>query len=64
LLGDAALHAAGLDRPPHAIQEQRYLIDGRIRITRNGTVKRGRRQSDYLLRYGPDLPIAVVEAAQ
>ncbi|MBY0339142.1 MAG: DEAD/DEAH box helicase family protein [Acetobacteraceae bacterium] len=57
------LRAAGWDSAPHAMQEQRTIAPGRILFTRGGATRRGRRRRlDYLLRYGPDLPIAVVEA--
>lgn len=56
------LQAAGWDTPPHRLQEQRTITPGRILFTRDGT-RRGRaRRLDYLLRYRPDVPIAVVEA--
>ena len=56
------LQAAGWEAPPHAINEQRTLTDGRV-LFAGGTARRGRQQrADYLLRYRPDFPIAVVEA--
>ena len=56
------LQAAGWDTPPHAINEQRTFTDGRIVFAR-GKARRGRQKRvDYLLRYRPDFPIAVVEA--
>ena len=56
------LQAAGWDTPPHAINEQRTLTDGRV-LFAGGTARRGRqKRADYLLRYRPDFPIAVVEA--
>ncbi|MBA3413819.1 MAG: DEAD/DEAH box helicase family protein, partial [Chloroflexia bacterium] len=55
-----ALHAAGWS--DERISEQVAFTDGRIVVTEAGT-RRGRRKvADYLLRYAPDLPIAVVEA--
>ena len=57
-----SLQAAGWDTPPHAINEQRTLTDGRVLFT-GGTMRRGpQKRVDYLLRYRPDFPIAVVEA--
>lgn len=56
------LQAAGWDTPPHAINEQRTFTDGRIYFA-GRTARRGRqKRADYLLRYRPDFPIAVVEA--
>ena len=56
------LLAAGWDSPPHQLQEQRTITPGRILFAKAGT-RRGRpRRLDYLLRYQPDIPIAVVEA--
>lgn len=57
-----ALHAAGWENEPHAIQEQREFTDGRV-IFVSGQPRRARRKRvDYLLRYRPDIAIAVVEA--
>ena len=56
------LQAAGWDTPPHAVNEQRTFTDGRI-VFAGGKARRGRQKRvDYLLRYRPDFPIAVVEA--
>ena len=56
------LQEAGWDSPPHLINEQRTFTDGRIIFT-GGKARRGRqKRADYLLRYRPDFPIAVVEA--
>ncbi len=56
------LHAAGWGYPPHAINAQRTFTDGRV-FFGGGTARRRRqKRADYLLRYRPDLPIAVVEA--
>ena len=56
------LQAAGWDTPPHLINEQRTFTDGRIVFT-GDKARRGRqKRADYLLRYRPDFPIAVVEA--
>ncbi len=56
------LQAAGWDSMPHQLQEQRTITPGRILFTKNGTKRGKRRRLDYLLRYRPDVPIAVVEA--
>jgi type I restriction enzyme, R subunit len=56
------LQAAGWDTAPHAIHEQRTFTDGRI-VFIGGQPRRGRRKrADYLLRYSPDIALAVVEA--
>lgn len=56
------LQAAGWDDAPCAINEQRHFTKGRIRFVR-GEPRRGRaKRADYILRYRPDYPIAVVEA--
>ena len=56
------LQAAGWDDRPPAINEQRTFTDGRIVLV-GGKARRGRqKRADYLLRYRPDFPIAVVEA--
>ena len=56
------LQKAGWDDAPHAINEQRTFTDGRI-VFAGGKARRGRqKRADYILRYQPDFPIAVVEA--
>jgi type I restriction enzyme R subunit len=58
------LQAAGWENAPFSIAEQRYFTNpkGRIRVI-GGRIIRGKpKRSDYLLRYRPDFPIAVVEA--
>ena len=56
------LQAAGWDDSPHAINEQRTFTDGRI-VFVGGKARRGKqKRADYLLRYSPDFPIAIVEA--
>lgn len=56
------LQQAGWDNQPHEINEQRTFTDGRI-VFVGGKARRGKRKrADYLLRYRPDFPIAVVEA--
>jgi type I restriction enzyme R subunit len=56
------LQAAGWDRDPHSIAEQRTITDGRIVPVGAGFVRRPPRRVDYLLRYTRDFPLAVVEA--
>ena len=56
------LQKTGWDDAPHAINEQRTFTDGRI-VFSGGKARRGRqKRADYILRYQPDFPIAVVEA--
>lgn len=56
------LQTAGWDDAPHAINEQRSFTDGRV-IFVGGIPKRGKqKRADYILRFRPDYPIAVVEA--
>ena len=56
------LQSAGWDDAPCAIQEQRTFTDGRVLFV-GGVARRGtRKRADYILRYRPDYPIAVIEA--
>ena len=58
------LQEAGWETAPFSIAEQRCFTNpkGRIRVI-GGKIIRGKpKRSDYLLRYRPDFPIAVVEA--
>ena len=56
------LQHAGWEDRPHAINEQRTFTDGRI-VFIGGKARRGKqKRADYILRYRPDFPIAVVEA--
>jgi type I restriction enzyme R subunit len=56
------LQAAGWDDEPHRLNEQVTFTDGRIVVFgRNGRRRPGKR-ADFILRYRPDLAIAVVEA--
>lgn len=56
------LQRAGWDDAPSAINEQRTFTDGQVMFV-GGVAKRGRRKrADYILRYRPDYPIAVIEA--
>jgi len=53
---------AGWDDEPHSFTEQRTFTDGRV-ITVGSRARRGpQKRADYLLRYTPDMTIAVVEA--
>lgn len=56
------LQEAGWDDAPCAINEQRTFTDGRILFV-GGKPRRGKlKRADYILRYRPDYPIAIVEA--
>jgi type I restriction enzyme R subunit len=58
------LQVAGWDSAPFSIAEQRFFTNpkGRIRVV-GGKVVRGKpKRADYILRYRPDFPLAVVEA--
>lgn len=56
------LQAAGWDRDPHRINEQVTFTDGRIVVTGQEARRRPGKRADFLLRYRPDMPLAVVEA--
>jgi len=55
-----ALHSAGWD--DERIAEQRTFTDGRIMVAGSKVHRRPGKRADYILRYRPDMPIAVVEA--
>lgn len=59
---DPKLQAAGWDADPHTIREQIYFTDGRIVPTGGTARRRPGKRADYILRYGPNMPMAVVEA--
>jgi type I restriction enzyme R subunit len=56
------LQAAGWEDEPHRINEQVTFTDGRIVVTGRRGRRRPGKRADYVLRYRPDIPIAVVEA--
>ena len=56
------LQAAGWDNAPCAINEQRTFTDGRVILAGNRTRRGKKKRADYILRYRPDYPIAVIEA--
>jgi len=56
------LQAAGWDDEPHRINEQVTFTDGRIIVSGRQGRRRPAKHADYILRYRPDMPIAVVEA--
>jgi type I restriction enzyme R subunit len=57
-----SLQAAGWDKDPHRINEQVTFTDGRIIVTGTQARRRPGKRADYILRYRPDMPIAVIEA--
>ena len=56
------IREAGWDDEPHRINEQVTFTDGRIVVTGRQGRRRPGKRADYILRYRPDMPIAVVEA--
>jgi len=57
-----ALQRAGWDSDPHRINEQVTFTDGRIVVTGQQAKHRPGKRADYVLRFRPDMPLAVVEA--
>jgi type I restriction enzyme R subunit len=57
-----ALQRAGWDNDPHRMNEQVTFTDGRIVVTGQQAQHRPGKRADYILRYRPDMPLAVVEA--
>jgi type I restriction enzyme, R subunit len=56
------LQVVGWDDEPHRINEQVTFTDGRIIVSGRQGRRRPGKRADYILRYRPDMPIAVVEA--
>ncbi len=56
------LQRAGWDDEPHRLSEQVTFTDGRIVVAGTRTCRRPGKRADYLLRYRPDMTVAVVEA--
>jgi type I restriction enzyme, R subunit len=56
------LQAAGWEDVPHRLNEQVTFTDGRIVVTGRQGRRRPGKRADYILRFRPDFPIAVVEA--
>lgn len=56
------LQAVGWEDEPHRINEQVTFTDGRIIVSGRQGRRRPGKRADYILRYRPDMPIAVVEA--
>ena len=54
------LHAAGWT--DDHITEQKYFTDGRIVVVGKKHIRKPGKKADYILRYKPDFPIAVIEA--
>ena len=58
-----ALQKAGWATDPCEIREDRNITHGQISIQAGGECERGKRKRpDYILCYGPGMPVAVVEA--
>lgn len=56
------LQNAGWENDPHRISEQVTFTDGRIVVAGQRGRRRPGKRADYILRYRPDLALAVVEA--
>jgi type I restriction enzyme, R subunit len=56
------LQSAGWETEPHRINEQVTFTDGRIVVVGRKARRRPGKRADYVLRFSPDMPIAVVEA--
>ncbi|MBN1605353.1 MAG: DEAD/DEAH box helicase family protein [Polyangiaceae bacterium] len=56
------LQTAGWDTEPHRIREQVTFTDGRIIVVGRRARRRPGKRADYILLFGPDMPVAVVEA--
>jgi type I restriction enzyme R subunit len=56
------LQTAGWDTEPHSIAEQRQFTDGRIVVAGTKATRQKAKKADYLLRYSPEMTLAVVEA--
>lgn len=57
-----ALQAAGWDLDPSRISEQVTFTDGRIVVVGKQARRRPGKRADFILRFRPDMPLAVVEA--
>ena len=56
------LQASGWDTDPYRLSEQVTFTDGRIVVSGGKGRRRPGKRADYILRYRPDLALAVVEA--
>lgn len=54
--------SAGWDDSPHSFTREKTFTDGRILLSGDQSRRGSQKRADYLLRYGRDFPIAVVEA--
>lgn len=60
-----ALIEAGWDNSPHSYTQEKTFTDGRILVVgKRGKRSKQQKRVDYLLRFRPDLAIAVVEAKE
>ena len=56
------LQTAGWETEPHSIAEQRQFTAGRIVVAGTKATRQKAKKADYLLRYTPEMTLAVVEA--
>ena len=56
------LQSAGWDTEPYSIAEQRQFTAGRIVVAGTRARRQKAKKADYLLRYSPEMTLAVVEA--
>ncbi len=56
------LQRAGWESEPHSIAEQRQFTAGRIVVAGTKAKRQKAKKADYLLRYTPEMTLAVVEA--
>src|ERR1017187_4437580 len=56
------LQTVGWDTEPHSIAEQRQFTAGRIVVAGTKATRQKAKKADYLLRYTPEMTLAVVEA--
>jgi len=56
------LQAAGWDTEPHSIAERRQFTAGRIVVAGTKASRQKAKKADYLLRYTPEMTLAVVVA--
>jgi type I restriction enzyme R subunit len=56
------LQAAGWEDEPHRLREQVTFTDGRIVVAGQKAKRRPGKRADHVLRYTPDVALAVVEA--
>lgn len=57
-----ALKSSGWMTEPYSVREQHTFTDGRILVYGDKPKRRKGKRADYVLRYRPDYPLAVVEA--